>query len=37
VYLEEALRANRIALMDSGSVSVCDTPENLLAQVRNRR
>jgi ABC-2 type transport system ATP-binding protein len=37
VYLEEALRSNRIALMDSGTVKVCDTPENLLARVRNRR
>lgn len=37
VYLEEALRSNRIALMDSGSIRVCDTPENLLARVRNRR
>jgi len=37
VYLEEALRSNRIALMDSGSIRVCDTPENLLALVRNRR
>ncbi len=37
VYLEEALRSNRIALMDSGSVSVCDTPENLLARVKDRR
>jgi ABC-2 type transport system ATP-binding protein len=37
VYLEEALRSNRIALMDSGHVSVCDTPENLLARVKDRR
>jgi ABC-2 type transport system ATP-binding protein len=37
VYLEEALRSNRIALMDSGRIKVCDTPENLLARVRNRR
>jgi len=37
VYLEEALRSNRIALMDSGRVSVCDTPENLLARVKDRR
>jgi ABC-2 type transport system ATP-binding protein len=37
VYLEEALRSNRIALMDSGTIKVCDTPENLLARVRNRR
>jgi ABC-2 type transport system ATP-binding protein len=37
VYLEEALRSNRIALMDSGSIKVCDTPENLLARVRGRR
>jgi len=37
VYLEEALRSNRIALMDSGVITVCDTPENLLAQVKGRR
>ena len=37
VYLEEALRSNRIALMDSGTIKVCDTPEKLLARVRNRR
>jgi ABC-2 type transport system ATP-binding protein len=37
VYLEEALRSNRIALMDSGSIKVCDTPEKLLARVRGRR
>ena len=37
VYLEEALRSNRIALMDSGKVTVCDTPENLLARLQNRR
>jgi ABC-2 type transport system ATP-binding protein len=37
VYLEEALRSNRIALMDSGRIKVCDTPENLLERVRNRR
>jgi ABC-2 type transport system ATP-binding protein len=37
VYLEEALRSNRIALMDSGTIKVCDTPENLLARVRDRR
>jgi ABC-2 type transport system ATP-binding protein len=37
VYLEEALRSNRIALMDSGSIKVCDTPERLLERVRNRR
>jgi ABC-2 type transport system ATP-binding protein len=37
VYLEEALRSNRIALMDSGAIKVCDTPENLLARVRGRR
>jgi ABC-2 type transport system ATP-binding protein len=37
VYLEEALRSNRIALMDSGAITVCDTPENLLARVRGRR
>jgi ABC-2 type transport system ATP-binding protein len=37
VYLEEALRSNRIALMDSGTIKVCDTPENLLARVRGRR
>jgi ABC-2 type transport system ATP-binding protein len=37
VYLEEALRSSRIALMDSGSIKVCDTPERLLARVRNRR
>jgi ABC-2 type transport system ATP-binding protein len=37
VYLEEALRSNRIALMDGGQVTVCDTPENLLAQVKDRR
>jgi ABC-2 type transport system ATP-binding protein len=37
VYLEEALRSNRIALMDSGSIRVCDTPENLLEMVRHRR
>jgi ABC-2 type transport system ATP-binding protein len=37
VYLEEALRSNRIALMDSGRISVCDTPENLLARVKDRR
>jgi ABC-2 type transport system ATP-binding protein len=37
VYLEEALRSNRIALMDSGRLTVCDTPENLLARVKNRR
>jgi len=37
VYLEEALRSNRIALMDSGSIKVCDTPEKLLERVRNRR
>jgi len=37
VYLEEALRSNRIALMDSGRIKVCDTPENLLARVRGRR
>jgi ABC-2 type transport system ATP-binding protein len=37
VYLEEALRSNRIALMESGRVTACDTPENLLAKVRNRR
>jgi ABC-2 type transport system ATP-binding protein len=37
VYLEEALRSNRIALMDSGHIQVCDTPERLLERVRNRR
>jgi ABC-2 type transport system ATP-binding protein len=37
VYLEEALRSNRIALMDDGRVTVCDTPENLLARVTGRR
>jgi ABC-2 type transport system ATP-binding protein len=37
VYLEEALRSNRIALMDSGSIKVCDTPERLLERVRDRR
>jgi ABC-2 type transport system ATP-binding protein len=37
VYLEEALRSNRIALMDSGVITVCDTPENLLARVKGRR
>jgi ABC-2 type transport system ATP-binding protein len=37
VYLDEALRSNRIALMDSGSIKVCDTPENLLERVRHRR
>jgi ABC-2 type transport system ATP-binding protein len=37
VYLEEALRSNRIALMDSGTIKVCDTPEKLLERVRNRR
>jgi ABC-2 type transport system ATP-binding protein len=37
VYLEEALRSNRIALMDSGEIKVCDTPERLLERVRNRR
>ena len=37
VYLEEALRSNRIALMDSGSIKVCDTPERLLERIRNRR
>jgi ABC-2 type transport system ATP-binding protein len=37
VYLEEALRSNRIALMDSGRIKVCDTPEKLLARVRGRR
>ncbi len=37
VYLEEALRSNRIALMDSGRITVCDRPESLLERVRNRR
>jgi len=37
VYLEEALRSNRIALLDSGRVAVCDTPEALLARVKDRR
>ena len=37
VYLEEALRSNRIALMDSGRITVCDRPERLLERVRNRR
>jgi len=37
VYLEEALRSNRIALMDSGLIKVCDTPEKLLERVRGRR
>jgi ABC-2 type transport system ATP-binding protein len=37
VYLEEALRSNRIALMDSGEIRVCDTPERLLERVHNRR
>ena len=37
VYLEEALRSSRIALMDSGSIKICDTPERLLARVRDRR
>ena len=37
VYLEEALRSNRIALMDAGRIKVCDTPEDLLARVRGRR
>ena len=37
VYLEEALRSNRIALMDSGTIKVCDTPEKLLERVRGRR
>lgn len=37
VYLEEALRSNRIALMDSGIVRVCDTPEKLLGRARHRR
>ncbi len=37
VYLEEALRSNRIALMDQGEISACDTPERLLARVRGRR
>ena len=37
VYLEEALRSNRIALMDSGIIKVCDTPESLLGRVKDRR
>jgi ABC-2 type transport system ATP-binding protein len=37
VYLEEALRSSRIALMDSGTIRVCDTPESLLERVRHRR
>jgi ABC-2 type transport system ATP-binding protein len=37
VYLEEALRSNRIALMSAGSIFAADTPDNLLARVRGRR
>jgi len=37
VYLEEALRSNRIAIMQSGRIAACDSPENLLAGVRGRR
>ena len=35
--LEEALRSNRIALMDSGRISVCDTSENMLVLAKDRR
>jgi ABC-2 type transport system ATP-binding protein len=37
VYLEEALRSNRIALMTAGTITATDTPDNLLARVRDRR
>jgi ABC-2 type transport system ATP-binding protein len=37
VYLEEAMRANRIALMSAGRVRACDTPERLLAAARGRK
>ncbi|MBM3314927.1 ABC transporter ATP-binding protein, partial [candidate division WOR-3 bacterium] len=37
VYLEEALRANRVALMDAGRIAACDTPDRLLAQASGRR
>jgi ABC-2 type transport system ATP-binding protein len=37
VYLEEALRSSRIALMSGGRVTALDTPDNLLARVRDRR
>ena len=37
VYLEEALRSNRIALMSAGTVTATDTPDHLLARVRDRR
>ena len=37
VYLEEALRSNRVALMAAGRITACDTPENLLVRARGRR
>ncbi len=37
VYLEEALRSNRVALMSGGRITACDTPENLLSRARGRR
>jgi len=37
VYLEEALRANRIALVSEGEIAVCDTPDRLLARAEGRR
>jgi ABC-2 type transport system ATP-binding protein len=37
VYLEEALRSSRIALMSAGRITAMDTPDNLLTRVRDRR
>lgn len=37
VYLEEAARSNRIALMQHGRIAACDAPDALLARVRGRR
>ena len=37
VYLEEALRSNRVALMSEGRITASDTPENLLGRARGRR
>ncbi len=37
VYLEEAVRSSRIAIMDRGRVAACSSPDALLERVRGRR
>lgn len=37
VYLEEAARSNRIALMQRGRIAACAAPDALLERVRGRR